>query len=322
MNQMMAAQFQHYGGPDVLAIETVSTPAPESDQVLVRVEASTVNHFDAFVRSGTLKMVTGRKFPIGVGLDFAGTIVEAGAEVTNLPVGSHVWGMVSPKGSHQTGSAAEYVVVPGDRVSPFPAQLSMVEAASLVTSGATAIRALRDVAGTRAGERVLVRGAAGGVGMILVQLAHAMGAHVSALAGQTDADFVRSCGADEVFDYRTVGPRQLDRFDVIVDTTGRDLFAFRRRLSRHGRMVTINFGSAKAMASIGLSVVFGSRRIHSFSDYPDRGLLTALADAVTSGAIRPVVGAVYPLERIADAHRALTESGHHGKLVLTTATGG
>lgn len=317
---MSAVQFERFGDPEVLTVVTVPRPSPGPHEVLVRVGASTVNPFDAFVRSGTLKIVTGRRFPMGVGLDFAGTIVETGAEVVDLTVGSHVWGMVSPKGSHRTGSAAEYVVVPRNRVMPFPGQLSMLEAASLVTSGATAIRAVRDVAATRVGERVLVRGAAGGVGMIIVQLAHASGAHVSALAGQADADFVRSCGADKVFDYRTVGPSEIDRFDVIFDTTGRDLLAFRRRLSRHGRMVTINFGSAQAIASIGLSMVFGSRRIRSFSDYPDRRLLTALADAVSAGMIRPVISTVYPLGRIADAHRALHEPGRHGKVVLTTDT--
>jgi len=316
--QMQAAQFRRFGDPDVLEMVTVPRPTPGAGEVQVRVHASTVNPHDTFVRDGTMKMLTGRKFPMGVGLDFAGEIVAAGTEVADIAIGSQVWGMVSPKGAHVTGSAAEYVVVPSTRVALFPEQLSMVEAASLVTSGTTALRAIRDVAQTRPGEKVLVRGAAGGVGMIVVQLAHALGAQVTALASGSDADFVTRCGADEVLDFRAVDADGVGTFDVIVDTVGRGMLAFRRRLNRQGRMVTISFGSPRAMGAIAVSKLFGARRIRTFSSNPDSRLLTDLAEYVTSGAVQPIVDTVYPLQRIADAHAALFTPGRHGKLVLTT----
>lgn len=318
MEQMAAAQFRRYGGPEVLEVVTVPRPIPGPDEVLVRVGASAVNQLDMAVRSGALKMMTGRKFPMGVGLDFAGEVAAVGSAVSDVAVGARVWGAVSPRGRHVTGSAAEYVVVPADRVSPFPERLSIVEAASMVTVGTTSITAVRDIGRTGPGTRVLVRGAAGGVGMIAVQLAHALGAHVTALARREDTDFVLDCGADEVLDYRTVGAASLGPFDVIVDMSGRDLLAFRRRLARHGRMIAVNFGSGPALGAIAASTVFGGRRIHAFSDYPDRRLLTDLADLVESGAVRPIVGTVYPLDRVAEAHRALSTPGRHGKLVLTT----
>ncbi len=315
----MAVQFQQYGGPDVLEIEAVRRPTPESDQVLVRVEASTVNPHDTIVRSGALKIVTGRRFPLGVGLDFAGTVAETGAAVQRMSVGTHVWGMVSPKGGHVTGAAAQYVVVPAERIAVMPKHLSMTDAASLVTSGTTVLRALRDVAHLKEGERVLIRGAAGGVGMIGVQLARALGAHVTALASQRDLEFVTGLGAHEPLDYHAVQAQTLAPFDVILDTTGTDLLAFRRRLTRKGRMVTIAFGSGLALATIAATTVFGAKRIRAFSSYPDHELLNDLAGYIESGAVWPVVDTVYSLERIADAHRALTESGRHGKLVLSTA---
>ena len=229
----------------MLEIETVERPAPQSDQVLLRVQASTVNPHDAIVRSGGLKLITGRKFPLGVGLDFAGTVSETGADVQGMSVGTKVWGMVSPKGGHVTGAAAQYVVVPADRIAAMPEPLSMTDAASLVTSGSTALRALRDIAHVKAGERALIRGAAGGVGMIAVQLARALGTHVTALASQRDHEFVTGLGAHETLDYRAVKPQELEPFHVILDTTGTDLLAFRRRLTRDGRMVTIAFSSGK-----------------------------------------------------------------------------
>lgn len=322
MSVMQAAQFRSFGGPEVLEVVTVERPTAGPGEVLVQVRASAVNPHDTFLRDGTLKMMTGRTFPMGLGLDFAGEVVSVGtpAGTDGVAVGEQVWGMVSPKSKHVTGSAAQYVVVPTDRAAPFPRQLSMVEAASLVTPGETAVRAVRDVAHTKRGDHVLVRGAAGGVGMVIVQLAHALGAHVTALAAADDADFVRSLGADQVLDYRAVTAKDLGRFDVIIDTVGRGTLAYRRRLTRYGRMVSINFGSGPALASIIASTAFGSRRIRSFSGYPDRKLLTDVGRYVESGAMRPVIGAVYPLARIADAHQALATNRRPGKLVLITSS--
>ncbi|WP_239159606.1 NAD(P)-dependent alcohol dehydrogenase [Winogradskya humida] len=304
---MTAAQFQRYGGPEVLEMASVPRPTAGPGEVLVKIEASAVNWHDAVVRSGTLKIVTGRKFPLGVGLDFAGT---------DLATGTPVWGMVSPKSGHVTGAAAEYAVVPADRIAPMPSTLTWTEAAALVTSGTTALTALRDMTHVRPGERVLIRGAAGTVGMVAVQLAVALGAHVVALAGSRDLDFVAELGAHEVIDYRTVVPADLEPADVILDTVGADLLAYRRRLKRGGRMVTVNFGSAKAMTAIAASAIFGEQRVRTFSSYPDARLLDDLAGFVAAGSVRPVVDTIFPLQRIADAHRALTEPGHRGKLVL------
>lgn len=127
--QMQAAQLRRFGGPEVLEVVTVPRPAPGAGQVLVRVAASAVNPHDTFVRDGTLKFLTRRRFPLGLGLDFAGEVIDVGSDVEGVAVGGRVWGMVSPKAGHATGSAAQYVVVPADRVAPFPPQLSDVEAA-------------------------------------------------------------------------------------------------------------------------------------------------------------------------------------------------
>ncbi|MFG3028746.1 NADP-dependent oxidoreductase [Streptomyces sp. NPDC048253] len=315
---MKAAQITGYGAPDVLRVNDVDRPAPGAGEVLVSVEASSVNGHDVIVRAGELKMVSGRRFPIGAGLDFAGVVVETGAEVESHRVGDRVWGMVHPRQRHTTAGAAEYVVVPADRIAPAPAGLSPVDAASLVVAGVTALIALRDSVRLAGGERVLVRGAAGGVGTAAVQLAHAMGGHVTALARDRHAQLLTGLGADEVLDYGSTTSDRIGPFDVIVDTVGSELHCYRGRLAKGGRMVTVGL-SAGALAAIAASSVHGSRRIRTFSAHPDSAVLRDLAGHVASGALRPVVDSVYPLADIAAAHTAFERGGAVGKHVIAVS---
>jgi 2-desacetyl-2-hydroxyethyl bacteriochlorophyllide A dehydrogenase len=314
---MKAAQVSRFGGPEVLEVNEVERPAPGEGDVLVRVEASSVNGHDAIVRAGGLKMVSGRKFPIGTGLDFAGVVAAAGPGADGYRAGDRVWGTVHPRQRHVTGAAAEYVTVPADRVALAPAALSPADAASLVVAGTTALIALRDSTHLASGERVLVRGAAGGVGTAAVQLARAIGGHVTALARDRYAQALGDLGADRVLGY-DAPPEQTGSFDVIVDTVGSDLERYRRRLTRNGRMVTVGL-SASALAAIGLSAVHGSRRIRAFSANADTALLADLAGYVASGALRPVVSSVFALRDIAAAHQAFSQGGILGKLVIAVA---
>jgi len=314
---MKAAQIDRFGEPDVLRINEVDRPAPGEGEVLVLVEASSVNGHDVIVRAGGLKMVSGRKFPIGTGLDFAGVVVATGLGAEGYRAGDRVWGTVHPRQRHVTGAAAEYVTVPMDRIAPAPAGISPSDAASLVVAGATALIALRDSTHLASGERVLVRGAAGGVGTAAVQLAHAMGGHVTALARDRHAAALGDLGADRVLGYDAT-PEQTGSFDVIVDAVGSDLECYRRRLTKNGRMVTVGL-SATALAAIGLSTIHGSRRIRTFSANPDTALLRGLAAQVASGALRPVVNDVFPLADIAAAHQAFSRGGVLGKHVIAVA---
>jgi NADPH:quinone reductase-like Zn-dependent oxidoreductase len=316
MNTMKAAQIFSYGDPDVLRISTVDRPKPGPAEVLVAVRATSVNGHDDLVRSGAVKMVTGRRFPIGVGLDFVGEIVETGTGVSGFTAGELVWGMVHPRGRHVTAGAAEYVVVPADRVGPVPDGVPAIDAAALVVAGTTALQALRRATRLVPGEKVLVRGAAGGVGTAVVQLAHAAGAHVTALARRRQADVLTSWGADEVLDYTETTAAEIGPFDVVVDMVGTDLGSYRRRLAPGGRMVTVGLSGA-ALAAITASTIHGPRRIRAFSLNPHTAQLRELAEEVVAGALRPVVDAVYPLDDIASAHRAFARGGVVGKQVVT-----
>ncbi|GAA1229173.1 NADP-dependent oxidoreductase [Kitasatospora nipponensis] len=312
---MRAVQIMSYGAADVLLVNEVDRPAPGAGEVLVSVEATSVNGHDVIFRAGQLKMVSGCRFPIGTGLDFAGTVVETGADVQGYRAGDRVWGMVHPRQRHVTAGAAEYVTVAANRISHAPAGLSSVGAASLVVAGATALIALRDSVHVVGGERVLVRGAAGGVGTAAVQLAHAMGGHVTALARDRHAELLTGLGADEVLDYRSTTSDRIGPFEVIVDTVGTELHCYRSRLTKGGRMVTVGL-SLSALAAIAVSSVHGPRRIRTFSANPGSAVLGDVADQVTSGALRPVVDSVYPLADIAAAHEAFERGGVAGKHVV------
>ncbi len=315
---MRAALFDRYGPPEVLYEGRVPKPVAGPGEVLVRVHAVSVNGGEVHGRAGRVRLVTDltqRGFPKRMGLDFAGEVVALGAGVNGPAVGDRVWGVL---GRSTFGSAAEYVAVRPRRIALAPAGLDPVQAVTL-PAGTTAITALRDKARLRAGERLLVRGAAGGVGSVAVQLGRAFGAHVTGLAGARNLDFVRDLGADEVFDYRTTGPGDLGRFDVVLDTAGTASGAYRRLLRPGGRMVAIAFDVDRLAASlsyIAASAVFGPRRVRFFSGDPTHRLFADLTRYVESGAVRPVVDTVFPLADIAGAHRALEAGGVRGKHVV------
>ena len=242
MTTMQRAQFDRYGPPDVLHVGEVPMPQPGPGEVLVRVHGASVNGGEVVGRAGGLRLLMlGSPFPRGTGIDFAGEIQAVEENADNLVPGDRVWGLV-PRHQYTAGrggSAAEFVSVPLDHLSRSPKNLDLVSAAALPAAGTTAITAVRDVARLREGDRLLVRGASGGVGSVAVQLGKALGARVTGLASGRNLDLVTELGADEAIDYTTVRPADLGVFDVVVDTAGSELAAYGRLVAPRGRMVTI-----------------------------------------------------------------------------------
>ncbi|MFH8410192.1 NAD(P)-dependent alcohol dehydrogenase [Streptomyces sp. NPDC018019] len=315
MSDMRAALFDRYGPPEVLYVGRRPRPVSTPEEVLVRVDVASLNGGELLDRAGKTRLVTGRTFPKASGIDFAGEVAEAGSSVTGVRAGDRVWGLLGRK----PGSMAEYVAVSPRRIAPAPENLTPVQAVSLLAGGTTAVTALREKAALEPGERLLVRGGSGGVGSVAVQIGKLFGAYVVALAGARNLDFVRGLGADEVWDYRTTARSALGRFDVILDTVGTQQSGFRRLLAPGGRMVavTIDFDKPLAgLAAILASTVHGTGRIRFFSGNPDTELLTEITRYAERGALVPVVDTVHPLDRIADAHRALEAGGVRGKHVI------
>ncbi|MFL1379622.1 NAD(P)-dependent alcohol dehydrogenase [Nocardiopsis protaetiae] len=315
---MRAAMYDRYGPPEVIYEGRRPVPDPGDDRVLVRVLASSVNGGELSGRSGALgllgELILGR-FPKAVGLDFVGDVAAVGPNVRGVEVGERVWGLL-----RGFGATAEYATVAPDRLAAVPPGLDPLQAVAIPVA-TTTVTALRDKARLRPGERLLVRGATGGVGVSGVQLGKAYGAHVTALARAEHLDLAGELGADEAFDYRTTSPADLGRFDVVMDTVGTDLRAYRRLLAPGGRMVAVSFDLDRPFRSLGYilgSAVHGRGRVRFFSGNPRRELLEEVARLAEAGDLRPVVDRVFPLSDVAGAHRALEAGGVRGKVVVDT----
>jgi NADPH:quinone reductase-like Zn-dependent oxidoreductase len=324
---MKAVVYSEYGGPEVLQLTEVETPAPGPNEILVKVHAAALNPVDwHFVRGAPfpIRMMAGGlrkpKRPRRVGCDFAGTIAGAGSGITGLAVGEPVFGFGD-------GTLAEYLTVTADKVVPKPERVTFEQAAGVPLAGLTALQMLRDKALVQSGHDVLIVGAAGGIGTIAVQLAKVFGADVTGVQSSAALELVQSLGADRVIDYTkedfTTGGA---RYDVILDNVcNRTLADVRRVLKPGGTLVPNGGGSPDKGISIwGMMRTlalrpFISQKIKFFVMKPNRTDLQFLADLIAAGTITPVVDRCYPLSAAAEAFRHL-ESGHaHGKIVVTIA---
>jgi len=320
MNEMRAAQYDAYGPPEVLRVRTIPVPRLRPGHVLVRVAATSVNAADTAVRAGKLKLVSGRSFPRGAGFDFAGTVTEAASDVTGLAAGDEVWGFVNAvRNPGPSVGAAEYVLAPVGGTALRPRTVSAVEAAAVGAVGASALGILRDVVHLQPGERILVRGANGGVGTAAVQVARALGGQVTALASAAHLDRLRDLGAQQAYDYHFTSPRDLGWFDVILDPVSKNMAPYRRLLTERGRMAAMALGSPADLAYLLASGVHGSRRVRFVRSPATGPLLADLAGYVDDKSVTPVVEAVYSLDDIATAHRSLEKSGGFGKRVIQVA---
>ncbi|MER6511316.1 NAD(P)-dependent alcohol dehydrogenase [Nonomuraea sp. NPDC001636] len=313
---MRAVQYTRFGPPEVLRVDDVPTPRPGPGEVLVEVRAASVDAGELAFRAGRLRGIARARFPRGLGGDFTGRVAALGPGVHAWSAGQEVWGLMP---HFAFGAIADYVAVPEQRLARAPENLSLLDAAALPSSGTTALTALTDKAGLTSGERLLVRGATGGVGSIAVQLGKALGAHVTALAGARNLGWVTELGADAALDYRTTRPQDLGRYDVILDVVGTDLGAYQARLARGGRMVALAFDQDRILTSMvttGLRAALSPRRMKLFSNNPSPARIAELTASAEAGSVRPVIDTVYPIGDVAEAHRRLEAGGVRGKLVI------
>jgi NADPH:quinone reductase-like Zn-dependent oxidoreductase len=302
-----------FGGPEVLEVREVERPRPLSTEVLVRVHAAGVNPVDWKTRAGGgMAGVLGDP-PFTVGWDVSGVVEEAGFGVTTLKPGDEVFGM--PWFPRAASAYAEFVTAPSRHFVPKPAALDHVAAAALPLAGLTAWQALVDTAGVRAGQRVLVHAAAGGVGHLAVQIAKARGAYVIGTASAAKHDFVRGLGADEVIDHRgTRFEDEVSDVDVVIDLVGGETGVRSLDVLRpDGLLVAVPSGTSQELVEVA-----GERglRVTPFLVEPDQIGLRELVALVERGELRVEVRTTLPLEDAGRAHE-LGETGRTtGKIVL------
>ncbi|OGG56104.1 MAG: alcohol dehydrogenase [Candidatus Handelsmanbacteria bacterium RIFCSPLOWO2_12_FULL_64_10] len=324
---MKAITYQSYGSPDVLKCEEIEKPTAGDNQVLIKVRAASVNPLDWHYIRGTpyvMRMQSGLRGPkvARLGVDFAGTVEAVGRDVKRFQSGDEVFG-------GRTGAFAEYVCVREDRgVALKPANLTFEQAASVPVAAITALQGLRDKGQIQPGQKVLINGAAGGVGTFAVQIARSFGAEVTGVCSTRNVDMVRSIGADRVIDYTQQDfTRTEQRYDVLLDNVGnRSLSECRRVLNPRGKYVLIGGGGPDDGRWIGpltrvLKTLVLSRFVTQdmvfFVAKLSREDLTLLGDLMQAGKVTPVIDRRYRLSGVPAAIRYLEEGHARGKVVIT-----
>jgi NADPH:quinone reductase-like Zn-dependent oxidoreductase len=320
---MKAAVYHSYGSPDVVTVDEVPKPVPRDEDVLVRVHAATVGIVDSLARRGTpwyARFHFGLRRPrfAVLGTDFAGQIEAAGPAVTRFAVGDKVFGTTAPR----FGAHAEYVCLPENAaVEPKPPGLGHAEAAALADG--TALCFLRDKAGLKPGQTILINGASGAVGVTAVQLAKHFGATVTGVCSGANTGLARKLGAEHVIDYTEADFARAGRsYDVIFDVAGTSSFSrCRAALNPCGAYLT-TAPSPAIFVQMPWTSRFGSRRaVVAFTGLRAPGEkrrdLRSITELVEATALVPVIDAAYPLGRIADAHRHVDAGHKRGNVVVT-----
>jgi NADPH:quinone reductase-like Zn-dependent oxidoreductase len=322
---MKAIINNKYGSPDDLELQEIGKPVIDADGVLVRVRAASVNPLDWHYMRGQpyFARIAGmglrRPKDIMRGVDVAGVVEAVGENVTRFQPGDEVFGSCD-------GAFAEYVVGKEKNIVPKPADLTFEQAATIPVAGCTALQALRDKGQLQPGQKVLINGAAGGVGTFAVQIAKALGGEVTGVCSTRNVDLVRSIGADQVVDYsREDFTRSGQRYDLIVDAVGnRSLSALRRALAPKGTLELIGGGEGgKLLGPIPLLLrallvtrFVGQRMLSFLAKIRQEDLIT-LKEMIEAGKVTPVIDRTYPLSEAPEAIRYL-EAGHaRGKVVIT-----
>ncbi|PJN62711.1 Zinc-type alcohol dehydrogenase-like protein [Paenibacillus sp. GM1FR] len=310
---MKAVVINQYGSKEELVEQEVNKPRAEANQVVVKLEATSINPIDWKLREGYLKEMYDWEFPIILGWDVAGVITEIGSNVRKWKVGDRVF---SRPDTTRFGSYAEYTAVDEHLLAKLPDSISYEEAAAVPLAGLTAWQVLFTHGDLKEGETVLIHAGAGGVGMYAIQLAKHAGAHVITTASEKNHELLYSLGADQVIDYKKENFEEiLKDIDLVFDTMGGEVAenSYKVLKPNTGRLITIvgepNHDTAKSHNVLAKGIWL----------QPDGDQLQRMADLMEENKIKSIVGATFPFSRqgIYDAH-ALSETHHAvGKIVIT-----
>jgi NADPH:quinone reductase-like Zn-dependent oxidoreductase len=314
---MKAIRIHEFGGPEVMKIEEVERPVPKADEILVKMYASGVNPADYVVRQGGNEILKPfLKLPLGLGLDGAGEIAEIGSEVTGFKKGDKVYGIPNFLG----GTYAEFIAAKANQFAIMPNNVSFNEAGAIPSCALMAWNGM-DLGQVGAGKRVLIHGAAGGIGSLALQFAKAKGAYVIGTASEPNFEFLRQLGADEVMDYNDESFGDLlHNIDVVFEAS--PVFDEDARmmmvgaLNEQGRFVSVQlpYPFSGGLLQIITQKHAEAKMIRRELDVAQS--LTDIAKLIEEGRVGIVISKVYPMEKVAEAHVELETKHVRGKLVL------
>lgn len=324
---MKAIVYTRYGPPDVLQVKEVEKPAPDDNQLLVRVQAVSLNPAESHLRKGMfIARVLGRsgllrpKHPV-LGADIAGRVEAVGKDVTQFQPGDEIFGRRAPNGF------AEYVCVSEKPIALKPANVTFEQAAAVPVAAVTALQSLRDAGQLQPGQKVLINGASGGLGTFAVQIAKAFGADVTGVCSTRNLELVCSLGADRAIDYtREDFSRNGQRYDLIIDNVGnRSITDYRRALTPQGICVVTGFTSVALLFQHilwgRLVSRAGGQQIGNMIAQITKRDMVVLKELIEAGKVTPFIDRSYQLSEVVEAYRYLETKRARGKIVVTMENG-
>jgi len=311
---MKAIVYQKFGNIDVLQTVEVSKPTVQSNQVLVKVKAVSINPMDWKIRKGEMKLMSGSKFPKNTGVDFAGIIEETGSAVTNFKKGDEVFGVV--KNMMKEGALAEYVAVPSSLIWKKPSFISFTQAASIPVVGFGAATALKKMGNINAQTKILVNGATGGFGMFLLQLLKQKGANVTAVANTNAIEFAKKWGATSVVDYTKQRVRsQKNTYDIVIDLSGKMGYKNAKQIMKSKALfLNATPKPIEIPASLFNNLFTGKKHIVVLSG-PSANNMELLLNAINAG-LQIEVNKVFPFAQTKEAYQYAEQGGYVGKVAV------
>jgi NADPH:quinone reductase-like Zn-dependent oxidoreductase len=308
---MRAAQLTHYGDKDALQFTTQAPqPTAAAGQVLVKVEAASINAIDWKIREGMMQQMAPVTFPATLGGDLAGTIVAVGDGVTEFEVGQEVYGQTNPFSG--AGSFAEFSPIAAGSIALKPSTVDFVAAAALPLTTASTYQALVETLRLEAGQKILIHGGAGGIGSFAVQLAKHLGAYVATTAAPEDIEFVRSLGADEAIDYTSQKfEDMLHDYDAVFDTVGGETNKKSYQVLKPGGQLVSMAAAADDALADQYTVTATAQQTRVTTDR-----LQKIAELVDQGVLKAAIDKVFPLEQAAEAVEYMRQGHHRGKVVI------
>ncbi len=311
---MKAVIINKYGSPEVLEYKDIEQPQIKSDQILVKVRATSVNPIDWKIRKGIVPLI-GNKFPMILGMDLAGDVVEVGNKVTGFKPGDAVYADI---GKLPGGAYAAYAAVPAKAVALKPNNMSYEEAAVVPIAALTALQCLRDFGKIKKGQKILINGASGGVGTFAVQIAKAWETEVTAVCSRKNIELVTSLGADLVIDYNQEDFTQnSEKYDIILDAVANQSLSQCKNILHPQGIYITTYPTPRNLWETFLTIFSPGKKAKFIFLVKSSGEdLTYLNSLIEAGKMRSVIDRTYPISEVAAAHH-YSEEGHvAGKIAI------
>jgi NADPH:quinone reductase-like Zn-dependent oxidoreductase len=310
---MKAITYNRFGGTEVLTTSTISLPSVSEKQVLVKVKAVSINPLDWKIRKGEMKLMSGSKFPKGIGVDFSGIIEQTGAAVTGFKKGDEVFGAVN---GMKEGALAEYVAMPVASLWKKPAAINFVQAASIPIVGAGATLALEKIGSINSQTEILINGATGGFGMFLLQLLKQKGARITAVANTAGVEYAKQWGADHTIDYTAQNVLTLGKtYDVVVDLSGKMGFANATKIMKQQAIFINPTPQPADILFSPIKNLFRGKKHKVLLSNPSAKNIPQLLTAIEKG-LHIEVSKVYAFNQATEAYQYAEKGGYIGKVAI------